>query len=330
MGAAPPPIPSFSVTIPPGLDSSAAVLAHLATLQDETRVRLLMVLSGGEYTVGELCQVLALPQSTVSRHLKTLAEGGWVAARSEGTSRLYRFPQPRREPERGLWAVVRKSVEGSPLVRDDARRAHAVLSQRQERSRSFFRSAAGRWDTLRAELFGPRSEERALLGLLDPEWTVADLGCGTGVLSALLAPSVGRVLAVDREPEMLEAAAARLEDFRNVELRPGELEALPIGDGELDAAFCVLVLHLVPDPYAVLQEAARSLRTGGILVLVDMREHPREEYRAEMGHLWTGFPTERMEGWLEDAGFAAVRIRPLPPLPPARGPLLFTARGRKG
>ena len=252
-------------------------------------------------------------------------------ARNRGTSRPYRFTPPAEKGPRGLWRVRPggKCWPPGPVQEDPDGRAGVVLAERRERSRSFFRSASGQWDALRTELFGAHTERLGLFGLLDPAWTVGDLGCGTGALSATVAPSVARVIAVDREPGMLESAAPRMAEHPNVELRRGELEALPVEEGELDLAFCALVLHLVPDPRKVMAEAARGLRRGGLLVVVDMRAHDREEYREEMGHLWTGFSRETMEGWLEDAGFDGVRVRNLPPDPAAKGPLLFAARGRR-
>lgn len=316
--------PSATPTAEPGV-----LLDHLSTLGDETRVRLLLALDRSEFAVGELCRILQLPQSTVSRHLKILADAGWVQARTEGTSRPYRFTPPREEGPRGLWRVVREGMLAAGPVQEDAERAGVVLAERRERSRSFFRSASGQWDALRTELFGAHTERLGLFGLLDPAWTVGDLGCGTGALSATVAPSVARVIAVDREPGMLEAAARRMTDHPNVDLRRGELEALPLEEGELDLAFCALVLHLVPDPRKVLAEASRALRRGGLFVVVDMRAHDREEYRDEMGHLWTGFSRGTMEGWMEEAGFDGVRVRHLPPDPAAKGPLLLVARGRR-
>lgn len=305
------------------------VVDRLGTLGDPTRVRILLVLDRGEFNVGELCQALQLPQSTVSRHLRTLAEAGWVSARSEGTSRVYRRAAGGELPDGGLWEVVKGSAERSPEAREDQERADQVLAERRERSRTFFRTEAGRWDSLRRELFGGGTQDAALLGLLDPRWTVGDLGCGTGALAATLAPWVRQVVAVDREPEMLEEAGRRVEGTENVELRQGDLESLPCRDAELDLVFALLVLHLLPDPQAALAEAARVLRPGGQLVIQEMRSHGRDEYREEMGHLWSGFSRDTMEGWLRDAGFEEVRTVPLPPDPAATGPLLFMARGRK-
>lgn len=306
-----------------------SVVDRLGSLSDPTRMRILLVLDEGEFNVGELRQALQLPQSTVSRHLRTLSEGGWVTVRSEGTSRVYRRAPHPDLPDAGLWAVVKKAAAGSPEALEDRERSEAILAERRERSRTFFRSAAGRWDALREELFGARTDAVALPGLLEPEWTVGDLGCGTGALSASLAPWVRRVIGVDREPEMLEAAERGLGTARNVEFRRGDLESLPIRDGELDAVFALLVFHLLPDPPGALAEVLRALRPGGAFVLLDMRSHTRDEYREEMGHLWAGFPMETMAAWLEGAGFEGVRTVPVAPDPEAKGPLLFLARGRR-
>jgi ArsR family transcriptional regulator len=182
---------------------------------------------------------------------------------------------------------------------------------------------------LREELFGSRFHLEALAGLLDATWIVGDLGCGTGQLAAALAPFVVGVIGVDGSPAMLHAAQDRVQDFENVELRRGELEALPIDDGRLDAATMMLALHHVPEPARALAEAARALSGGGRLLLVDMLPHDREAYRQQMGHVWLGFSEEETRRMLSGAGFAQIRIVPLPPDPRAKGPGLFVAAARK-
>jgi ArsR family transcriptional regulator len=263
----------------------------------------------------------------VSRHLKTLADEGWVTVRAEGTSRRYAMPGAALDPgARRLWHLVRDQVGTTSAARHDLSRAEQVLLERRSTSQAFFSSRAGQWDKVRAELYGNRADLTPFAALLDPSWVVADLGCGTGQTTAAIAPFVGRVVAVDESSAMLAAARRRLADRDNVELRSGRLEDLPIDDGELDAAILSLVLHFVVDPAAVLAEAARALRPGGCLLVVDMVPHEREEYRTTMGHLWLGLDAEQITGWLEIAGFANVRIVPLPPDPQAKGPGLFTAR----
>jgi len=157
---------------------------------------------------------------------------------------------------------------------------------------------------------------------------VGDLGTGTGGFAATLAPFVTRVIGVDRSQAMLRAAERRLEGLSNVELRTGDLEELPIADGELDVAVLSLVLHYVVDPVSVIQEARRTLRPGGRILVVEMRAHDRgAEYAEEMGHVWPGFEELQMAQWITDAGFRHVHARPLPPDPEAGGPLLFIASG---
>ena len=146
-----------------------------------------------------------------------------------------------------------------------------------------------------------------------------------GETSAALAPFVSRAIAVDRSGEMLQAARRRLRDMPTVEVRRGELEALPIADGELDAAVMVLVLHHLPDPGAVLQEAARALKPRGRLMLCDMLPHDHEEYKQQMGHVWLGFGDDQLRRFLGAAGFEDIRIVPLPADPAAKGPALFVA-----
>ncbi|HEU6451381.1 MAG TPA: metalloregulator ArsR/SmtB family transcription factor [Gemmatimonadaceae bacterium] len=311
-------------------NTSTGIFDDLSTLADPTRGRLLYALETRELTVSELAGALQLPQSTVSRHLKVLGDGGWVAARAEGTSRLYRMEREElAPPARKLWDAIRESLGQQSIARHDAVRLRAVMARRRKASEEFFTSAAGRWDALRAELFGKRTELVALPGLIDDSLVVGDLGCGTGAVSEVLAPFVDRVIGVDGSRAMLAAARKRLADRGNVELRHGELEELPVADGELGAALLVLALHHAPEPSAVLAEAARAIAPGGRLVMVDMLPHDREAYRKEMGHVWLGFSEKQLGAWLDAAGFTGMRFITLPADPEAKGPALFAATARR-
>jgi ArsR family transcriptional regulator len=303
------------------------IFDRLTALADPTRSRLLLLLDRHELTVSELCAALQLPQSTVSRHLKTLADEDWVTARAEGTSRRYTMPGSALDPgARRLWHLVRDQVSATPSARHDLTRAERIVHERRTTSQSFFSTRAGQWDRLRADLYGASADLTSLGALLDPAWTVGDLGCGTGQTTASLAPFVAKVIAVDESSAMLGAARKRLDARDNVELRSGSLEDLPIEDASLDAAVLSLVLHFVVEPPSVFAEAARVLRPGGRLLVVDMLPHEREEYRASMGHLWLGFSEQQLTSWLDDAGFDQARIVPLSPDPQAKGPGLFAAR----
>ena len=304
----------------------AAIFDDLIALADATRSRMLLVLERHELTVSELCAVLQLPQSTVSRHLKTLLDAEWVSSRRDGTSRYYTLALDDRGPAtRRLWALLREQVSLTPGADQDARRLRGVLGRRQSKSQEFFASAAGQWDRLRQDMFGRASHLQALPGLLDPDWIVGDLGCGTGQVTAALAPFVKRVIAVDRSSDMLDAARRRVRDLPNVDVRRGELEALPIVDDALDATTLLLVLHHLPDPAEALAEAARVLRPGGRLLISDMLPHDREAYRQQMGHVWLGFGEDTLHKLLANAGFEQVRIAAMPADPDAKGPALFVA-----
>jgi ubiquinone/menaquinone biosynthesis C-methylase UbiE len=307
-----------------------AILDHLAALADTTRSRILLLLDRHELTVSELCGIVQLPQSTVSRHLKALADAGWIAARAEGTSHLYTMTRDELDGSaRRLWHLVREQVGPTSAAAQDQRRLQVALAERRTKSQEFFSSSAGQWDRVRDELFGDRFHLGALAAFAEAEWTVGDLGCGTGTVSAALAPFVARVVAVDDSAAMLQAAKKRLQGFDNIDLRRGELESLPIDDSRLDAATLMLVLHHVPEPERALAEASRVLKPGGRVVLVDMLPHDREGYRQQMGHVWLGFSDEHVRRLLAGTGFEEVRIVSLPPDAKAKGPGLFVATARR-
>lgn len=311
------------------MTSAQPLLDSFSALSDATRCRTLFVLEREELTVSELCAVLQLPQSTVSRHLKTLADAGLVASRREGTRRYYSPAADDRGAQGRIWEVTRSTLADSGAAASDLRRLERVLAHRGETSQQFFATAASQWDRLRDELFGHEFALGALIGLIPDTWVIADLGCGTGATTALIAPYAKRVIGVDGSAEMLAAAATRLAAFDNVDLRRGSLEAVPIEPGELDAATMMLVLHHVPAPAQALAEAARVLRRGGRLLVIDMLPHDREEYRRQMGHVWLGFAEDQVRRLLTQTGFVNVTTRPVPPAPEAKGPGLFVATATK-
>lgn len=313
---------------------ATGLLDSFTALADGTRCRILLLLETHELTVSELCAVLQLPQSTVSRHLKMLVDVGLLASRRDGTSRYYSLASGDAADEDvqatgEVWQIARRELHDRPAAAQDARRLGRVLARRSRTSQQFFATSAGQWDRLRDELFGGGFYLRALLGLLPSAWTVGDLGCGTGAVIHELAPHVARVIGVDGSNEMLEAARSRVASLSNVDLRRGPLEALPVDDDLLDAATLILVLHHLPSPAAALAEAHRVLKPGGRLLIVDMAPHEREEYRQQMGHVWLGFADEQMHRLMGQAGFDGVRLHPLPAVTEARGPALFAATATK-
>lgn len=303
-----------------------ALLGWMDGLAEPTRLRILRVLDGRELSVLDLCEVLALPQSTVSRHLKVLADRGWLASRRAGTHGLYRFADRLPSGARRLWELARDEAAGWPAVRGDADRLRAVTGRQ---ARRFFAGAAGAWRKLRTDVYGARVDLHALASLLPRAWTVADLGCGTGALAAELALHVARVVAVDQSEAMLATARQVLADHANVDVHEAPLEALPLADGSCDAAIATLVLAYLDDPLPALREARRILRPGGRLVVVEAARHEDLALKQRLGQAHPGLAAAELEELLRRAGFADVSSRALPPEPGAKGPGLVLVRAER-
>ncbi len=310
--------------------SRTTLVERLTALSEPVRLRLLRLLEKDELSVGELAKIIQLPQSTVSRHLKVLSDGGWVVSRSEGTSTLLRLVRDDlEEAHRALWHTVREQMTGGAELEEDLRRLTGVLNERRGDTQAFFGRVAGEWDGVRQELFGDRATVQALLALLPEQWVVADIGCGTGNAAEVLAPLVSKVVAIDQSEAMLGAAKKRLKGLTNVEFVRGEVEKLPLKDASVNAAVCVLVLHHIENPGAACAEMARVLKPGGVCLIVAMVEHDRVQYKHAMGHRWLGFSIPELVRLLGTAGLSDVRFSVLPAAADAKGPGLFACTARK-
>jgi ubiquinone/menaquinone biosynthesis C-methylase UbiE/DNA-binding transcriptional ArsR family regulator len=302
------------------------LLSGMEALSDPVRLRLLRLLERHELGVAEMTDVLQMPQSSVSRHLKLLMDRGLVRSRSRGTTNLYRM-QVSELPvaARRLWLVAREQTEGWATLQHDRLRLERRLAQRQRDSQAFFAGAVSRWDRLRRELYGEAFTRSALAALLPGEAVVADLACGTGTVAAEIAPHVARVIAVDQSPAMLAAARKRAARLPNVELLRGDLASLPIPDATCDAALLLLALTYVAEPQPAVDEMARILKPGGRAVVVDLLGHDRDDFRREMGQLRPGFEPVALRSLLAEAGLVGAACRELPTEAGARGPALLLA-----
>jgi len=306
------------------------LLGWMAGLADRIRLRLMRVLDQHELGVAEMCEILQLPQSTVSRHLKVLSEQGWLKSRRQGAVHLYRMAAGELDGgARKLWLAAREQTEVWPAVRQDQLRLARRLQERRQTSEAFFAGAASQWDRLRADAYGRSFSQQPMLALLPADAVVADLGCGTGEVAATLAPWVGRVIGIDNSAAMLKAAGRRTENLASVELRRGELDAIPIEDACCDVAMVLLVLSYVTDAPAVLKEMARILKPGGRAVVVDLLPHDREDFHQKMGHQVMGFELDQVRTMLEESGLKVTRATALPPEVGAKGPALFLASGMR-
>lgn len=307
-----------------------ALLAWMECLADPMRLRILRILERHELGVADLCDILQAPQSTVSRHLKLLLEQHWLQHRRSGTNHLYEMILDELStPARKLWIVAREETQSWATLAHDELRLQRRLAQRENDSQSFFAGAATDWDRIRDELYGARFDLHALLPLLPSTAIIADLGCGTAQLALELARHVKTVIGIDNSAEMLKAAKKRASAQPNLDLRRGELTALPIDTASVDAALMILALTYIPEPAAAIAEMSRILQPGGKAILIDLLRHDRDDFRRQLGQKWPGFDTAAIEKSLAQAGLTTVTIRPIPPDQAAKGPALFIATAVK-
>jgi ArsR family transcriptional regulator len=307
-----------------------ALLGWMGSLADPTRLRLLRLLGREELSVQELCGVLKLPQSTVSRHLKTLADQGWLSSRREGTLGYYRLADGLAGGARRLWKLARAETDGWPAARQDDLRLEARLKERRSEAEKFFAGAASEWDRVRGDAYGHEFEQQLIRALLPPDLTIADLGCGTGSFTLELAKSGARVIAVDQSAAMLKYARRYVKEFDNVELRQASLEELPIPDQTCHLALLVLALSYVAEVEPVLREAFRILLPGGRLFVVDAVAHGDESFRRRLGQARPGIDPDWLLETLGRIGCdPASRTGPISRRAGRAGPDLFLARGTR-
>ncbi len=309
---------------------AATLIERLGGLHDPLRLRLLILLESHELSVGELAATVQSPQSTVSRHLKRLLETGWILRRSVGPQALYRHAGEDVDSEgQGLWRAASAGLDADPASAEDLRRVQEILAQRHVDSRTYFGSLGGDWTDVRDRLFGDAAAWAWMPALIDQDAVVADLGCGTGQMAAILAPWVARIEAVDREPAMLDAARTRLADYDNIRFHLADMTRSPLAGQHVDLAIFGLVLHHVEDPSTAISNAAECIRPGGRIFVLDMIRHDRDEYRDTMGHVHLGFDQKQLAGWFAEAGLQSCHWQPLRPDPNAAGPGLFVATAKR-
>jgi ArsR family transcriptional regulator len=273
---------------------------HLKTLADSTRVRLLALLEREELTVAELAAITGLAQPRVSTHLSNLNELTLVRDRRSGVSAYYRFDEDTLDDAQArLWALLRDS-SNDPLLDQDARRLPAVLANRAD-TQNWADGVAGDMERHYSPGRTWEAMARSALPLLDAG-DVLDIASGDGVLAELLAPHAKRYVCLDASRRVVNAAADRLKPFPNVEVREGDMHALPFDAGSFDLVVLMHALTYSRDPATAVKEAARVLRPGGRVLLSSLRKHAHATAVEPFGHLNHGFTSKELRKFMDKAG----------------------------
>ena len=279
-------------------------------LADPTRLRILALLREMELAVGEIAQVLGQSQPRVSHHVRVLDDARLVERRKEGSWVYLALAESARPLNALTDAWIDPDSAGQ--FRADAARLDAIRAERAEAARRYFEAHAATWDSVRSLHVAEDEVEQAIVSALagEPLGALLDIGTGTGRMLELFADQAEGAIGVDRSSEMLRLARVKLDaaGVSGASLRQGDMYALPLGDQAADSILLHQVLHYAQAPGAAIAEAARVLRPGGRLLVIDFAQHDREELRNRDAHLRLGFADDAMRGWFAAAGLSLDRI----------------------
>ena len=288
------------------------LLTIMRALADPTRLRIVFLVLRLELSVGELVQILDQSQPRVSRHIRILDEAGLLERRKEGS---WVFLRPGAVLEDGrLTSLLKEAdVTQAKAFQKDLARLDEVRNARTHMAAAYFAAHAEEWDFLRSLHVADSEVEAKIAQILHkaPLGRVLDVGTGTGRIVELFAESASHFVAVDNSPEMLRLARAKIANFSadiasKVEIKLGDFNMLPVGDGEFDTVIFHQVLHYAQDPEAVIAEAIRTVAQDGRLVIVDFAAHDHEELRTVHAHARLGFTDEFMRNAFSAHGLQMV------------------------
>jgi ubiquinone/menaquinone biosynthesis C-methylase UbiE/DNA-binding transcriptional ArsR family regulator len=298
--------------------SFAGVTATLKAAGEPTRLRILALLAEAELTVSDLTEILRQSQPRLSRHLRLLTEAELVDRFREGSWAFFRLGERGGAAELARTLIGRLKLEDAIVLRDRERLA-AVRASRAAAAQNYFRRHAAQWDRIRQLHVADTAVEAAIRGALadKPIRSLLDLGTGTGRMLELFGGDIERGLGLDLSLDMLALARARLDraGLKHCSVRHGDIYDLALPRDSFDAVIIHQVLHFLDDSARAIAEAARVLRPGGRLLVVDFAPHDLEFLREEHAHRRLGFAAETVTQWLEDAGLDVLRQETLPPGP---------------
>jgi ubiquinone/menaquinone biosynthesis C-methylase UbiE len=298
--------------------SFAGLTPTLKATGEPTRLRILALLAEAELTVSDLTEILRQSQPRLSRHLRLLAEAGLVDRFREGSWAFFRLG------ERGGAADLARILIGrlkadDPTVARDRERLTAVRADRAAAAQNYFRRHAAEWDRIRRLHVADAAVEEAIRAALadKPIRSLLDLGTGTGRMLELFGADIERGLGLDLSLDMLALARARLDraGLRHCSVRYGDIYDLALPRDSFDVVIIHQVLHFLDDSARAIAEAARVLRPGGRLLVIDFAPHDLEFLREDHAHRRLGFAAETVTQWLEAAGLDVLRQQTLPPGP---------------
>lgn len=291
------------------MSETPKTLKLLRALADPTRLRIVALLQSEELSVNELQEITCLGQSRISTHLGQLQENGLLQSERKGKRTYYRRLNDEDTAVEKLVGLAVNGADELPERESDTINLKRILERREQQEQTYFNQVAGRFD----RSYGPGRSWQAfghLLLRILPPLEVADLGSGEGLLSELLARRCKHVIAVDNSEKMVQFGArkAKKNGLDNLEFRHGDLEAPPIDDGSRDLVILSQALHHAEDPARAVKSAARLLRDGGQLMILDLLKHDFSRAKDLYGDRWLGFPESDIHRWLEDAGLREIEI----------------------